>query len=77
VAREVEVSLARSHALSGPTMILGANFGELPSGLSLRVEDSRVARTPTPATRIVAGWDSKTDLLDAGGEDRSSCDSPG
>ncbi len=27
-----------------------ADFGELPSGLSLRVEDSRAAKTPTPAT---------------------------
>jgi hypothetical protein len=66
-ACEVEVSRPRSRAMAAPTMIPG---GGLRRTLSSR-EDAG------PSHADWRGMDSKADLLDAGGEDRSPCDSPG
>jgi hypothetical protein len=47
-ACEVEESLARSHAVTAPTMILGADFGELPSGLTSASSVESRGRRPQP-----------------------------
>jgi hypothetical protein len=66
-ACEVEVSRPRSLATAAPTMI--------PGGGLRRAQSSREdADASHPEWREM---DSKTDLLDAGGEDRSPCDSSG